>query len=64
MEIRNSKFQTIPEIKNQSSKVKMTTQNAKLFNFCPVILHFYFCFLHSKGICLGFSAWDFKDLCG
>jgi hypothetical protein len=24
----------------------MITENANFFNFCSVILHFYFCFLH------------------
>jgi len=34
------------KIKYQRSKVKMTTQNVKPFNFCSVFLHFYFYLLH------------------
>jgi len=30
------------KFRNQSAKIKMTTQNAKNSDFCSVILHFYF----------------------
>jgi len=32
----------IIDTQKSKGKVKMTTRNAKIFDFCPVILHFYF----------------------
>jgi len=43
------------EFKNQRAKIKMTTQNAEKFDFCSVTLHFYFCFLRFRGVCLKFG---------
>jgi len=33
----------------------MTTQNAKILDYCSVMLHFHLYFSHFRGICLGFG---------
>ncbi len=43
--IRNPK-----QIENQRSKIKMTTQNVKIFDLCSAILHFPFRILKGFGI--------------
>ena len=50
---------TIPIVKERIPSRLVTTQKAKTFNFCSVILHFYFCIL--KGFVPTFRGCSMKS---